>query len=59
MSARNLGYLIVAGLIGLLFLSVIFGSWYTIDQTQRGVLLRNGAFPRGNPPVPPYPFLPA
>lgn len=23
---------------------VIFGSWYTIDQTQRGVLLRNGAF---------------
>jgi regulator of protease activity HflC (stomatin/prohibitin superfamily) len=24
--------------------SVLFGSWYTIDQTQRGVLLRNGAF---------------
>src|SRR5262245_43478649 len=44
MSARNLGYLIVAGLVGLLFLSVIFGSWYTVDQTQRGVLLRNGAF---------------
>lgn len=25
-------------------LTVIFGSWYTIDATQRGVLLRNGAF---------------
>ena len=36
------GVLIVLGLalIGLF----LFGSWYTIDQTQRGVLLRNGAF---------------
>ncbi|WLA80318.1 prohibitin family protein [Bradyrhizobium elkanii] len=25
-------------------LTVLFGSWYTVDQTQRGVLLRNGAF---------------
>ena len=25
-------------------LTVVFGIWYTIDQTQRGVLLRNGAF---------------
>jgi regulator of protease activity HflC (stomatin/prohibitin superfamily) len=25
-------------------LAVVVGSWYTIDQTQRGVLLRNGAF---------------
>lgn len=24
-------------------LGVMFGSWYTIDQSQRGVLLRNGA----------------
>lgn len=23
--------------------TVVFGSWYTIDQTERGVLLRNGA----------------
>jgi regulator of protease activity HflC (stomatin/prohibitin superfamily) len=30
-------------LIGVVVLTVIFGSWYTIDQTQRGVLLRNGA----------------
>lgn len=25
-------------------LTVIFGSWYTIDQSERGVLLRNGTF---------------
>jgi regulator of protease activity HflC (stomatin/prohibitin superfamily) len=34
----------VLGLFALLFLMIISGSWYTIDQTQRGVLLRNGAF---------------
>jgi len=41
MRYRSLGIL---GLFGLLFLLIISGSWYTIDQTQRGVLLRNGAF---------------
>jgi regulator of protease activity HflC (stomatin/prohibitin superfamily) len=30
-------------LAGLLVLTIVFGSWYTVDQTQRGVLLRNGA----------------
>ena len=40
----NLGTMIVGGIAGLVFLTIIFGSWYTIDQTQRGVLLRNGAF---------------
>lgn len=25
-------------------LTIFFGSWYTVDQTQRAVLLRNGAF---------------
>src|SRR6516165_4073477 len=34
----------ILGLFGLLFLLIISGSWYTIDQTQRGVLLRNGGF---------------
>jgi hypothetical protein len=24
-------------------LTVVFGSWYTVDQTERGVILRNGA----------------
>lgn len=32
-----------AVIIGLLVLSTFFGSWYTIDQGERGVLLRNGA----------------
>jgi regulator of protease activity HflC (stomatin/prohibitin superfamily) len=44
MSPSNLAYSIIVALIGLLGLTVVLGSWYTIDQTQRGVLLRNGAF---------------
>ena len=35
--------LVMLGLIGVVALTIIFGSWYTVDQTQRGVLLRNGA----------------
>lgn len=35
----SLGGIAVVGLLGL---STIFGSWYTIDQTERGVVLRNG-----------------
>lgn len=35
----------IAGAVAFLFaLTIFFGSWYTIDQTERGVLLRNGAF---------------
>lgn len=30
-------------IVALLAITVMFGSWYTIDQTERGVLLRNGA----------------
>src|SRR5215467_4741811 len=33
-----------ATLSALIILAIILGSWYTVDQTQRGVLLRNGAF---------------
>lgn len=33
----------VAGFIGLVLLSVILGSWYTIDEGERGVVLRYGA----------------
>jgi regulator of protease activity HflC (stomatin/prohibitin superfamily) len=37
--------LIGGGVVLFLFVcSIFFGSWYTIDQTERGVLLRNGAF---------------
>ncbi len=35
---------ILGFILGLVAVTVVFGSWYTIDQTQRGVLLRNGAF---------------
>lgn len=31
---------VVAALVGL---TTVFGSWYTIDQGERGVILRNGA----------------
>ena len=33
----------VAAISGLIVLILLLGSWYTIDQTERGVLLRNGA----------------
>jgi regulator of protease activity HflC (stomatin/prohibitin superfamily) len=38
-------YAYIGGLILFVLagLTVMFGSWYTVDQTQRGVLLRNGA----------------
>jgi regulator of protease activity HflC (stomatin/prohibitin superfamily) len=35
---------VIVGGIAVLFGLIVLGSWYTIDQTQRGVLLRNGAF---------------
>jgi len=35
--------IIAAAMIGLIAAAIIFGSWYTVDQTERGVLLRNGA----------------
>src|SRR5580704_17206967 len=35
--------IITAALLGLVAFIVILGSWYTVDQTERGVLLRNGA----------------
>ena len=35
--------LIAAAVAGLVIIAVILGSWYTVDQTKRGVLLRTGA----------------
>ncbi|HKS18558.1 MAG TPA: prohibitin family protein [Bradyrhizobium sp.] len=35
--------LIAAAVAGLVIIAVILGSWYTVDQTERGVLLRTGA----------------
>jgi regulator of protease activity HflC (stomatin/prohibitin superfamily) len=33
----------IAAIGGIIVLILLLGSWYTIDQTERGVLLRNGA----------------
>src|SRR5882762_7990162 len=35
--------IIAAAIVGLVVLAGILGSWYTVDQTERGVLLRTGA----------------
>ncbi len=43
-SVAKIGGFVLFGLVGLVALTVVFGSWYTVDQTQRGVLLRNGAY---------------
>ena len=32
-----------AAIAGVVVLIALLGSWYTVDQTERGVLLRNGA----------------
>lgn len=34
---------VAGGFVALFALTILFGSWYTIDQTERGVILRNGA----------------
>lgn len=36
---KSLGY----GLLVIALLTVFFGSWYTVDESERAVLLRNGA----------------
>src|SRR5260370_24666427 len=35
--------IIAPAISGLVALAAILGSWYTVDQTERGVLFRNGA----------------
>jgi regulator of protease activity HflC (stomatin/prohibitin superfamily) len=37
---RGIAAASVAGVVALI---ILLGSWYTVDQTERGVLLRNGA----------------
>jgi regulator of protease activity HflC (stomatin/prohibitin superfamily) len=41
-TSKTLGS-VVAAILGIVLLCVFFGSWYTVDETERGVLLRNGA----------------
>lgn len=48
MEQSNIGVGKIVGLVGfvialILGICALFGSWYTVDETERGVLLRNGA----------------
>jgi regulator of protease activity HflC (stomatin/prohibitin superfamily) len=42
MDIRKLATFAGFGLLVLFGLTIVFGSWYTIDQRERGVILRNG-----------------
>ncbi len=42
MNLRVIGLSIAGAIAVLLGITIIFGSWYTIDQGERGVVLRNG-----------------
>lgn len=42
MDIRKIIGIVFGAFIGLIALSVFLGSWYTIDQRERGVILRNG-----------------
>lgn len=43
MTNRGLVSIVIAVLVGLIMLTVVGGSFYTVDQGERGVILRNGA----------------
>lgn len=43
MDGKAILFGIVGAFVFLFGMTIIFGSWYTVDQTERGVLLRNGA----------------
>lgn len=42
MTNRGLVGIVIAVLVGLILLTVVGGSFYTVDQGERGVILRNG-----------------
>lgn len=42
-SIQRIGSLLLLGLVILFALVVLSSSWYTVDQGERGVILRNGA----------------
>lgn len=45
-SVKGYSIISLAFICGVLALSGVLGSWFTIDQGERGVVLRNGAFVR-------------
>ncbi len=42
-AVQRIGSLVLLGLIVLVVLIILSSSWYTVDQGERGVVLRNGA----------------
>ena len=39
-SNRFISIGVIGAIIAILLLSIVFGSWYTVDQGERGVKLR-------------------
>ena len=44
-AVQRIGSVVLLGLIAIVVLVVLSSSWYTVDQGERGVILRNGALP--------------
>lgn len=44
MSPKGISAAVVVAFVVLAFLSAIFGTWYTVDQSERAVLTTNGAY---------------
>lgn len=42
-SLQHIGSLVLIGLVALFVIVILSSSWYTVDQGERGVILRNGA----------------
>jgi regulator of protease activity HflC (stomatin/prohibitin superfamily) len=43
MDTRRIAFVASVLIVALLGATILLGSWYTVDQTERGVILRNGA----------------
>lgn len=43
-SVRRIALYVGAGVVGLVGLGVLLGSWYTVDEGERAVILTNGSF---------------
>ncbi len=42
-AVQRIGSVVLLGLIAIVVLVILSSSWYTVDQGERGVILRNGA----------------
>jgi regulator of protease activity HflC (stomatin/prohibitin superfamily) len=44
MKPSTIGKAALVGIVGLFVLTILLGSWYTVDQSERGVVTTNGAY---------------